>query len=517
MLIKTDKRSDYQIWYQKFRELYQFDALGYFVSFLGGNPSLDQINYLKDVSEPGGKYAYSSGHHTGKSYIGGATVNWLLHCYPESHTILGADKVTKIKATIWKEVHRFKSIIDKKHPFLKKVFILTDERYYKAGEKMSWFVEMKATGDINKADTNFSGLHAKWLTIILDEVSGIDDKVFDPIDGTLTKTTNRLILFSQRTKNTGRMHDAFGKLKKQYTTRVFNTEHSPHVEIDEIKAYRDTFGGRHTDQYSIRVLGGEAVTASGMLMSRVWAEECATREHSNFNRDRKDPNYPFGFKHVTQPGLVISSDVSGGGYRANSTIFVARVSGEFEKRVVELLEMNVYRLDDNLKPLQLAKRIAQFYWRPEYGTATIIVDKNGLGWGTCEKLEDELEVPHHGLLWGEPSFEYKRFKDLKTEGYFYYKESTVNKNIAFIPNHPHNELLFEQTDKLPFDFEGNKWGAMRMIPKKEMAKLNIPSPDLTDTLAQIYLSDYSPQPMSDQDMGFEDQIRQETDFSWRKK
>ncbi len=477
MLIKTTnltKAEEVVAFYNKFVEKYQFDAYGFVLNALNANPSLDQIQILKDVSEPGGDYAYSSGHHTGKSFIGGAITHWLEICSRQSQTYLAADKESKIKTTIWKEVHIMKSVLEKRIPHIMKLFTITDEKYFNNQNKNSWFVHMKATGDIHKADTNFSGLHAKWLTIIIDEASGVLNPVFDALDGTTTKDTNRTILLSQRTKNSGRMHDAFGKLSNVYKTRILDTEKSPLVTISEIKKYREKFNGKHTDQYRIRVKGLEGTQQSGMLLSRTICEDLINEK----------------LRHIQQKGYILVCDPSGDGHRAKTGLLIAEVSDSEEDRVLKTLQLrDIPNLHNSEKhTMDVANEIANIYNSGKYPMLSVGVDFVGLGHGVCHKLT-ELDIPHTRFQWGQPSWYKLRFRDQKMEGYEWLKELICKRTISFL-NNPFTEELMEQFDKLPFDY--NRFGQMFMQDKTFLKKLGIPSPDLADCYAMGCLMEYKP-------------------------
>ena len=491
---KLSKAEETKIFYNKFIKKYKHDANGFATHVLKANPSFDQIKILKDVSPGGGFFAYSSGHHTGKSFIGGTISHWMEICYPESQTYLAADKESKIKSTIWKEVHRQKVLLDKRIPAISRQFTLTNEHYYNNLHKASWFVKMKATGDVNKADTNFSGLHAIWLTLMLDEASGIADAVFDAIDGTATKETNRVILFSQRTKNVGRMHDAFGKLSKVYKTRVLDTEESPLVKVKEIKAYRDRFGGRHTDQYRVRVKGLETRQKSGMLLSRVQCEELI---------DRK-------IVHKEPPGYVLICDPSGSGYRDKTGLLIAKVSGNEDKRAMDTKELReiANNYDSKKHTMDTANEIAHIYKSNKYPNLSIGVDFIGIGHGVCHKLT-ELNIPHTRIQWFQKGWWKDQYRDLKMEGFEWIKEAVDYKRISFIQN-GYTEELMEQLDRLPFDYND---GLKYMLNKEKLQKLGIPSPDYADCYSMGMILPYIP--VSETVTVLEKQIQESIDdLSW---
>ncbi|MCP4756386.1 MAG: hypothetical protein GY866_36445 [Proteobacteria bacterium] len=497
MLIKTKrptKAEEIIAFYNRFVEKFQFDAYGFVLSALNANPSLDQIRILKDVSEPGGNYAYSSGHHTGKSFVGGAITHWLEICSPQSQTYLAADTEAKIKATIWKEVHIMKGILEKRIPHIMKMFTITDENYYHNLRKLSWFVHMKATGDINKADTNFSGLHAKWLTLMIDEASGVLDPVYNAIDGTTTKETNRTILLSQRTKNSGRMHDAFGKLSDVYVSRILDTEKSPLVTIPEIRTYRKKFNGRHTDQYRIRVKGLEGRQQSGMLLSRTVCENL----------------FGIPIKHIQQKGYILICDPSGEGHRDRTGLLIAEVSGNEDERKLKTIELrDIPNLNDSKKhTMDVANEIANIYNSGKYPLLTIGVDYIGVGNGVCHKLT-ELKIPHIRFQWGQPSWYKLRFRDQKMEGYEWFKDAVGRGDVGFLDNFLREPFL-EEVDKLPFAY--NDKGLKFMIGKEKLKKEGISSPDLSDCYAMGFLIEYKP--IGETRTVLQREIEDSVDLSW---
>lgn len=269
------------------------------------------------------------------------------------------------------------------------------------------------------------------------------------------------------------MHEAFGKLANVYRTRTFDTEKSPLVDIEEIKNYRKKFGGRHTDQYGIRVKGRAPKQQSGMLLARSICEELVRP-----------------VRHIQQPGYILICDPSGDGHRDRTALLIAKISNFEDMRVLETLELrDIPNLHDSQKhTMDVANEIAYIYKSGKYPGLSVGIDYIGVGHGVCHKLT-ELKVPHTRFQWGQPSWYKERFRDQKMEGYQWLKEAVDRQGIKFLENYFFNDLM-DELDKLPFDY--NDKGLKYMWEKVRLRKEGISSPDLADCYAMAFLMDYLP-------------------------
>ena len=110
------------------------------------------------------------------------------------------------------------------------------------------------------------------------------------------------------------------------------------------------------------------------------------------------------------------------------------------------------------------------------------VDAIGIGEGVCDQLRDK-EFDVQEIRWGMVDDEWykKKFVNQRAEAHSYIKLGILDRRISL----PDNPKLFKQRAYLLFEY--NEQGKLKMLPKPRMWKMDIPSPDLSDSLAMAML------------------------------
>lgn len=121
------------------------------------------------------------------------------------------------------------------------------------------------------------GFHATNLVFAVDEASGVDETLFEVIDGALTGEHNILVMIGNPTRTSGRFYDAFHRHKHLYSTHTFNAELSPNVTKKSIEKKRQQYG-YDSDIYRVRVLGEFPRASSDTLFPVELLEEALKRE-----------------------------------------------------------------------------------------------------------------------------------------------------------------------------------------------------------------------------------------------
>lgn len=218
--------------------------------------------------------------------------------------------------------------------------------------------------------------HINYL-VVVDEASGVDDVIHDVLKGALTHDRNRYIMTSQPTRPTGHFAEAMTKLARKsdgsglYTAITMNSELSPIVSMSFIRDKLIEYGGHHSPEYQIRVLGNLPDNLSGYLIPRSWCVQCVS----------------YKIVHAEPWGYVLCCDVAEGVHRDSSVMTLFKVSGHGSGRMVETVSCDEF-LDMNEK--QFARCIAAKYH--ELPAPTVAVDADGAGRTVILELE-EMGIP----------------------------------------------------------------------------------------------------------------------------
>ncbi len=385
--------------------------------------------------------------------------------YINSNTILTANNVEQIRSVVWKEIKDILPKVFHRHPWLSAYFIIETKRFYAKGYKDQWFV-MPRTAPTHKPE-GMAGMHRPWLTYLVDEASGYSDAVMNVIEGALTDDRNRLMMMSQGTRPIGRFAEAFGKFKELYSSFRLNSELSPLVKKKFIRECLIKYGGHHSPEYAIRVLGLHPDNLSGYLLPATWIRDCQEIEVT----------------HLSAWGWVLLCDVSDGVGRDSSIILYAKVSGYDAERVVECV---YYEEFQNVDPKKFGKMIWQRSL--DLPNCTITIDGDGPGRATYLEIE-EFGGSVQTIHWGRPCHSIarkKRYQDQRAFSCLRTRNAVLQERIKL----PDGEKVVEQASKIPYKYDDK--GRYVILSKQKMQSEGIPSPDIFDCICFTQLTDYIP-------------------------
>ena len=171
--------------------------------------------------------AVRSGHGIGKSAVQAWAIIWFICTRPYPKIPCTAPTQHQLYDILWAEVSKWL----RSNPALQREIIWTQERVYMAGAKEEWFAVARTS---NTPDA-LQGFHSESLLFIIDEASGVDDKVFEPVLGALSTEGARLLMCGNPTQLQGFFYDAFHKNRAEYHTIHVDDRNSPRVSQEYIQ------------------------------------------------------------------------------------------------------------------------------------------------------------------------------------------------------------------------------------------------------------------------------------------
>lgn len=438
---------------------------------------------MRAMGQPGCKIAVASGHGTGKSQLSGWFCDWhlrvvdpylafqMLHgrVCPDifSQMLLTANNISQVRSGVWKYVGIAAGQVEAAYPWMKGHFIKETQRLYNRDYKDEWYVLPK-TASKHKPE-GVAGQHAKQYTVLVDEASGVEDVIHDVLEGALTQEGNRHILISQPTRSVGRFAEAFGTLKSIYRTFNLNAEEAPPplVTMKWIGEMLVKYGGHHSPEYQIKVLGRLPDNLSGYLIPKSWLEQSQN----------------VVITHKEAWGWVATVDVAEGVHRDSSVYTLWKVSGYGPERMAEVVKQVEYLELDELK-------FAREMWADIGGLPNITFGVDGDGPGRTVILHlEELGANVERIHWGLPPHtdaDKKRYRNQRAY-------SCVKTREAIFQNRrrlPPGKKVVEQGCRIPYKID--EAGRYVIMQKDQMKNEGIKSPDLFDTICFIELVDYIP-------------------------
>ncbi len=373
--------------------VYKQDPVIWFREVCGIDLTEQQQLAARAVAKPGARVSIRSGHGTGKSFLSAGMMLWFLSMFPDDTQIPAtAPSAHQLTDSLWGGV----SLIHAKMiPLFKDRLIVTRDKIMVKGQEKHCFAAARTSPPDNP--DSLQGFHAKNLLIVIDEASGIRDKVLEVAEGTLSTPGSRMLVLGNPTKTRGFFYRSHTSEKKNWESFVFNAEESSNVSPDWCREMERKYG-RDSDVYRVRVLGEFPKGGADSLIPIDLVEEAIGREIE-----------PIGTRIA---GLDIAD--SGG----DSTVLLIR-EGEVITSIEEWRGKN---------PMETAGIVVEAY-RKRNLFDRVHVDAIGMGTGVVGRLK-ELGIPVMGVNVGESSSTVGRFNRLRDELWWNVREWFESKKCA---------------------------------------------------------------------------------------
>jgi phage terminase large subunit len=352
---------------------YATDPVGFARQVLGVDPWSKQREILEAVRDHR-RVAVRSGHGVGKTATAAIAVLWFHDTFADSRVISTAPTFSPgVKDLLWRDVRAFHSralgAIRSK---------LLDTRLER-GEK--WFAEGYSTDKPER----FQGHHAEHILYVVDEASGVDERIFEAGEGFLTSEHARVLLISNPTQPAGQFYRAFHSERDQW--------HTVHVSCTDAPAFT---GERVSDAARAGLVTREWVDEK----REQWGEDSVpfqVRVLGDFPAGSDDTVCALGDVEAAQARLdrsngspvVVGVDVARFGSdetvisvrRGNRVRVVHRAVGQDTMRTVG-------------KALEVARDLAGSGTSPA-SLMRIVVDDTGVGGGVTDRLR---EIGHFQVI-----------------------------------------------------------------------------------------------------------------------
>lgn len=187
-----------------------------------------------------------SGHGIGKSAVEAWAVIWFMSTRPFPKIPCTAPTQHQLFDILWAEVSKWL----RNNRALEREIMWTKEKVYMKQYPEEWFAVARTA---SKPDA-LQGFHADDILYIIDEASGVDDRVFEPVLGALSTPGARLLMCGNPTQLSGFFYDSHHKNRGNYATFHVDGRNSSRVSQDFIKTII-TMYGEDSDVFRVRVAG----------------------------------------------------------------------------------------------------------------------------------------------------------------------------------------------------------------------------------------------------------------------
>ena len=401
-----------------------------------------------------------SGHGTGKTCIASLIILWFITIFPDAKIICTAPSKGQLLDVLWPEISKWQS----KFKF-GELFEWTKTRLYHKSYPETWFASARTA---NKPES-LAGVHSEHVLIIIDEASGVDQAVYETMEGAETETGALKILMSNPTKTTGEFYDAFHSKKDDYLSFTFSSENSPRVKPGYIKKMARKYG-KDSNVYRIRVLGEfpkhEDNTVIGI--------DVVERAHERYlDLDEED------FQKNINSSIEFSLGIDVARYGDDEAGIYSRVNNIIDKEKI-IKKCSTMSLTGEVVALRNGKYkgIKKCYFN---------VDLTGVGNGVVDRL---LELRDEGILRKDDvingisnnakAIDSKEYGNIISELWFRFEEFLKKGGILCPDDLEEDNNIQQQLCSRQYDFTSK---GQRIIESKRILKkrLNGTSPDRADS------------------------------------
>lgn len=435
-------------------QAYKKDPLLYASEILGNK---DYAPYQKQIFHSVVNHQRTtvrSGHGLGKSYVSADICLWFLYNFYPSIVITTSSSWRQVEKILWAEIreHHMRA----KFPLEGRVL----ETEIKISPK--WY----AIGFASDKKDNFMGFHEANVLVVVDEPSGVEDEIFESIEGILTNENARLLLIGNPIRDIGYFANSF-------KSPIFNKLHiscydSPNVLQKKIIypglvtekwiKEREIEWGKDSPIFKARVLGEFPKETDDTLIPLSWVENSIQRYKEN--------------SHRTHTGYVCTA-VDVARYGQDWTVFMTRCGNR-------IVDIQSYRGFDLMHTVKVAQEKIK-----DYQPTDFMVDDNGIGGGVTDRLKELGYTNIVPINNGERAEDSARFLNRRAELSWRVREA-FRQNLIEIPD---NKTLMFECSNLYYD--QNEKELLRVMSKSMMKKKGLKSPNHFDALMMLYARSYT--------------------------
>jgi len=436
---------------------------------IGVTPDPSQAKILQSVAD-NQMTTVRSGHGVGKSAVEAWAVIWFLCTRPFPKIPCTAPTQHQLFDILWAEISKW----IRNNPALEQDIIWTKEKVYMNGYPQEWFAVARTA---SKPDA-LQGFHAEDVLYIIDEASGVDDKIFEPVLGALSTPGSKLLMCGNPTQLQGFFYESHTKNRASYKTFHLDARDSTRVSQDFVDTIIRMYG-EDSDVFRVRVAGEFPLAEDDVFIPLPLVEKSIHTEY----RPKITPDQI----HIGCDVARFGDDKTVIGYRTDEkvTLWKKRQGQDTMKTADDIVLLGQQLVE---KYHLSAKRDPGI---------PIKVDDGGVGGGVVDRLR-QIKRNNPERFWWMEIFPVKFGQKIKHR--FYDDSTTYMMSIVKSLLNPFDEegnkkpieLILPDDDNLVAQLSGRKYnmteqGKIRIESKKAVKQRGSPSPDEADCVLLLCL------------------------------
>lgn len=437
---------------------------------IGATPDEEQAKILRSVAK-NPMTSVRSGHGVGKSTVEAWVVIWFMVTRPFPKIPCTAPTQHQLFDILWAEVSKWL----RNNKALSNELVWTKEKVYMRGYPEEWFAVARTA---SKPDA-LQGFHAEDVLYIIDEASGVDDDIFEPVLGALSTPGARLLMCGNPTQLSGFFYDSHNKNRASYATFHIDGRNSSRVSQDFVQTIINMYG-EDSDVFRVRVAGEFPLQEDDIFIPLSLVEKSIVTEFS----PRKNPD----LIHIGCDVARYGDDKTVIGYKVDEKVTL------YKKRQGQ----DTMKTADDI--VMLGEMLVQRYrLTPEKDMPIPVkVDDGGVGGGVVDRLRQIKRNDPDRFWWLEvyPVIFGQRIKHKYYHDSTTYMMAIVKKLLQPFDEETGErkpvELILPDDQDLVAQLSGRKYALteaskIKIESKKEVKKRGQPSPDEADCVLLLCL------------------------------
>ncbi len=415
---------------------------------LGALPEPWQADVLGAIAAGEKRVAIRSGHGVGKTALMAWLVLWFGMTREGAKIPATAPTAHQLNDLLWDEIAKWRRALAGRLPYLAQGIEIKSDRV----EFKPWRSAAFARTSRREQTETLQGFHAENLMFIVDEASGIDDKVFEVAEGALSTPGALIVMAGNPTRASGFFHRAFTRDRKRWWPRCVPCGESERVTPGYIAGMKQSYGA-DSNVFRVRVLGEFPVADDDGVIPLELAEAAVLRD---VEAVRARPLW----------GVDVAR------FGDDATALAKRTGNALTEPV------KTWRNKDTMQVAGLVKA----EWdaaKPAERPAEILVDAIGIGAGVADRLR-ELGLPARGINVAEIPAARERYVRLRDELWFAARDWLAARDCRL----PQDEALIGELTGPCYSVDSS--GRMRVEGKDEMKRRGIASPDRADAFCLTF-------------------------------
>lgn len=385
--------------------------------------------------------AVSSGHGIGKTALVAWIIIWFLSTRPFPQVVVTANTKTQLTGKTWRELSKWHGLAINRD-----WFEWTATKFELKAHRETWFAQAVPWSK-NRPEA-FAGTHEKYVLMIFDEASAIDDSIWDTAEGAMTTPGAIWIAFGNPTRNSGRFKECWGRLRHRWISRQIDSRTAKKANREKIDQWIQDYG-EDSDFVRIRVKGIFPRASSTQFISEDLVDDAIRRVHETD-----------AWSHAPR---VIGVDVARFG--DDQSVILLRQG----------LHIHRVRKFRGVNTMQLASYVAEEI--DQYRPAATFIDVVGIGAGVVDRLR-QLRYKVVEVNSGEKASDENRYFNVRAEIWDRMRQWL---KVGAIPDD-----VEMRTDLIGPEYGYDKRERIQLEKKEDMKARGLASPDSGDALALTF-------------------------------